>query len=383
MAYLFNGTTSNLELGSAILSGVPITFAAWFNPANVTSNAMLITLSEKASVGGIDGLRLIAAGTIANDPIRLTAVAAGTAQFADTTPTPGFIAQKWNHAAGVFTSATSRTAFLNGGRATTVTNNIVPTGLDRTNIGSFWDVTNQGFFPGLIAEVGIWNCALTASEVLALASGVLPSAVRPDSLVMYLPLRENTFDYSRFGNFLTNTAAVRNSDHPPLYAPQSFRRKYFAAAAASGRALSGALTEANDTFTALAQVAIKLSGGPTEANDVFAAAAQVAIKLAGAITEANDVMAGNISGAARTISGAITEANDAMAAAFKVAVKLTGSPTEANDLMAAIATVAVKLSGAVTEANDSMFGYVNPPIGGPGVPRLSAIATINRLLTKG
>lgn len=161
------------------------------------------------------------------------------------------------------------------------------------------------------------------------------------------------------------------------------RLAWFLAVLSSGRTLSAAITEANDVFTALVQVAVKISGSVTEANDIFAASAKVAVKLSAAMVEANDSMAGTLSGASRTVSAAITEANDAMAAAVKVAVKLTSNATEANDLLAAILKVAVKLSMAATEANDAMLGIINPPIGGGVIPRLTAIASINRLLTKG
>lgn len=233
MSYLFNGTTSKLQISSALLSSMPLSFACWFNPSGVTLTETLVEISKSSGAGGEDSYSMKAAGAIANDPIRTFRSNLGTAQAADTV-TPGFIASKWNHACAVYTSAALETSYLQGGRPATGTTNITPASLDLTSIGCHASGAANQFFTGKMAEVGIWACALTAGDVRRLAAGVPPNEVRPESLILYLPLRENTLDYSIFNYFLTNTAAVRNSDHPVMYAAQSYRRKYLVDVPAGG-----------------------------------------------------------------------------------------------------------------------------------------------------
>ena len=72
---------------------------------------------------------------------------------------------------------------------------------------------------GRIAEAAIWNVALTDSEVQALASGVSPLRVRPESLQAYWPLfavTGNAIDYSGKGNDLTDNGTVGVADHAPV-----------------------------------------------------------------------------------------------------------------------------------------------------------------------
>lgn len=226
MSYLFNGTTSNLQLSSALVSAMPLTFTGWFNPTTTTTTETILAITKNSGVGGSDYYKCLAAGVVANDPIRTIRGNVGTTSAADTTGTVGFIAQKWNHACSVFTSATLQTSYLQGGRVGTDTTSITPANLDQTNVGANKDggALNQ-FFAGLLAELAIYNCALSFDDQLRLASGALPTDIRPQNLVLYLPLRTDTFDRSPFKYTFANTACVLNSDHPPmLYAAPRRRR---------------------------------------------------------------------------------------------------------------------------------------------------------------
>jgi hypothetical protein len=69
---------------------------------------------------------------------------------------------------------------------------------------------------GLIAEVGIWNVALTDDEVLALAKGFTPDQIRPQSLIAYLPLVRTNQDIK--GNAWTTAGTLTAADHPRIYA---------------------------------------------------------------------------------------------------------------------------------------------------------------------
>ena len=73
-----------------------------------------------------------------------------------------------------------------------------------------------GFFTGDMAEVGIWNAALTAAEIASLAKGMTPDKIRPQNLVFYAPLVRNLID-QKGGLTITNNNGATVSNHPRIY----------------------------------------------------------------------------------------------------------------------------------------------------------------------
>jgi Concanavalin A-like lectin/glucanases superfamily len=106
-----------------------------------------------------------------------------TAQIADN---PG--AGEWHHACAVFTSASSRAAFIDGGNKATNSTSITPSGIVQTGIGA----SIIGSANGSLSDVAVWNVALTDAEVAALARGMSPLFVRPSGLIAYWPLDTTT-----------------------------------------------------------------------------------------------------------------------------------------------------------------------------------------------
>ena len=70
---------------------------------------------------------------------------------------------------------------------------------------------------GLIAEVGIWNAALTAAEIASLAKGMTCDKVRPQSLVFYAPLVRDLTD-QKGGLAIANNNGATVANHPRVYA---------------------------------------------------------------------------------------------------------------------------------------------------------------------
>lgn len=112
------------------------------------------------------------------------------------------------HAAAVFESATVINAFFNGevGIVASASNNSGPTGINKINIGA----------NGLVAEVGLWNVALTAAEIASLAKGMTPDKIRPQSLVFYAPLVRDLVD-QKGGLTITNNNGATVANHPRIY----------------------------------------------------------------------------------------------------------------------------------------------------------------------
>jgi hypothetical protein len=157
---------------------------------------------------------LIAAGAISGDPVALVANQTPLSERIDATA--GYSANTWHHACGVVSSATSRTIYLDGANSATGTASITPSNLNVISIGRRPD-GSFGLMNGLIAEVGIWNVALTAAEIASLAKGMTCDKVRPSALVFYAPLIRSLQDLSRAAA-ITNNNTATVADHPRVYA---------------------------------------------------------------------------------------------------------------------------------------------------------------------
>lgn len=213
MAYNFASASTQYLHATAPATAAPLTLACWFNMANVAESPILLALSD---TDGTSRFQLVAAGTLAGDPVRASAFnSAGTQQPADTTT--GFSANTWTHACGVYTSDSSRTAYINGGSAATNSSSVSPTGIDNVSVGAGrFSSTAAGYMNGSVAEAAVWSAALTAAEVASLAKGVLPLKVRPQSLVFYAPLIRVLQDL-RGGRTITNAGSATVAAHPRIF----------------------------------------------------------------------------------------------------------------------------------------------------------------------
>jgi hypothetical protein len=91
-------------------------------------------------------------------------------------------------------------------------------GVTQSAVGARFVPNAYGLFASaLIAEVGIWNAALTADEIASLAKGVTCDKVRPQSLVFYAPLVRDLQDV-RGGLTITNNNSATVANHPRVYA---------------------------------------------------------------------------------------------------------------------------------------------------------------------
>jgi len=172
-----SGSSQYLEVASALLTGPPLTFAAWALPNSSNANAIL-SIANNGSTQNY--LAIYCAGG------NLTARANDGG--AATGATKSFSNSVWSHFAGTFASSTSRTAYVNGVAGSAESTSSTPGSLNRTAIGRITASTPTLFFDGNIAEAAIWNIALSQADLTALAAAVSPLLVRPDALVAYWPL---------------------------------------------------------------------------------------------------------------------------------------------------------------------------------------------------
>lgn len=215
MAYDFNGTNQYLATASAPVTAPPLTMACWFNAENTTANHSLVYIGLSTSTSRFF---LSAQGAVTNDPISFDVIlgVGYSAQVASTTT--GYNANTWNHACGVATSSILRTVYLNGGSSGTNTVATTPPTADRLTIGSRLNIGSPGIFlDGSVAEVGVWNAALTAAEIASLAQGMTCDKVRPQSLVFYAPLVRDLIDQKAARAIVNNNGATV-ATHPRVYA---------------------------------------------------------------------------------------------------------------------------------------------------------------------
>jgi hypothetical protein len=180
MARLFDDAKSQyLENASAVLSGVPATMVAWMRPdAAVASQAVGVY-----DVSAADQWMDLAIG--ADRKVYATTNAGGQA-FARTVALVAL--NTWAHIAAVFAAVDDRRVYLDGGNKVTDATSKTPAGIDTTSIGRRSTSAPALYASGRIAEVAIYNVALTDDEIAELATGASPLLVRPDALVAYWPL---------------------------------------------------------------------------------------------------------------------------------------------------------------------------------------------------
>lgn len=184
MARSLNGINDALRSTSAPVTAAPLTIACWFRQ-NTSAAQLLVSIGVN---GGIDRFQMFT-----NGPGTLAVVAqilanghpgTGANAFVSGTPSAG----QWHHAAAVFASSTSRTAYWNGAGGTPETTAVAPSGVNSVVIGARYNTTLGAYFAGGIAEVAIWNDALTAEEIAAHAAGFSADQIRLGALVYYADL---------------------------------------------------------------------------------------------------------------------------------------------------------------------------------------------------
>jgi len=212
MARAFSvGSNQYLRVATPAITVHPFTLATWFYITNSTAHRILLSLVD------YDATNYAWLQARSTNVLRIEeegdyyAAATTVATFNDNT---------WHHACGVCSTATNRTIYLDGGNNINNTNSATPATLSDTMVGA-GAAASAILQPmdGYLAEAAIWNVALTADEVAILATGISPLAVRPGSIIFYVPLvRDNDEDIIG-GLSLTAYNSPTIAVHPPIYYP--------------------------------------------------------------------------------------------------------------------------------------------------------------------
>lgn len=225
MAVDVNGSTDYLEYtSSAPVTAVPITLAAWVKPTSVAalgSPTWILRVGNHASYD--QGFALQQAE--GSGFFRYRIHSGASVSEPDTT---GWTAGAWQHIAGVSSSSTSHTCYRNGVAGSTLTTAVTPTGVNYVSVGRLDALGGVDYFSGSIAECAVWNVALSATEIAALAAGADPRRVSATFPVFYVSLRDSGdfSDLSGGGRTLTNNGSTWLGWHP-IGTIQYPRRAYY------------------------------------------------------------------------------------------------------------------------------------------------------------
>jgi hypothetical protein len=220
MAYQFTAASSQyLSTAASPASGSPMTIACWARRTYTTENPVCVAVGQ-ASGAHRNQVQIGINNNIGGPPFAVILFCAGSLITNQVATTSTATTQNvWHHAVGVFASSTSRTAFIDGVAGSEGTTNIgTQNAATYINVGvRTANNSLAGFFTGDIAEVGIWNVALTADEIASLAKGMTCDKVRPQNLVFYAPLVRDLID-AKGGLTITNNNSATVADHPRVYA---------------------------------------------------------------------------------------------------------------------------------------------------------------------
>jgi len=239
MARDFDGGGSQfLRVEVAVVTAAAFTVSLLFNLTALAANSAFFWMGDKD-----DNTSFWAMEALTNSTVRWRATSggSGSAVTGNTVSTA-----TWHHGFAIEASATSRTIMLDGdtGNAGTDTTSKAPNGgNDRTSLGRFDDAGPSNDLDGLIAEVAVWNVALTTGDGVVLSKGTSPLLMRPNNLVAYWPLTSPVATAALEpdlvgGNGMTVTGATVGA-HPhfiPASSPSLFH--VVAAAAANTRRYS-------------------------------------------------------------------------------------------------------------------------------------------------
>jgi hypothetical protein len=231
MSVILNGSSQYLQIAEALLSGdasgSAYTIVGWYKTDSLTADQTIY--SQASSSADTEYFALAAAGAQAGDYVTHTVRDTESGQNQYINSSIAYSTGTWQHGAAVRTSSTSKQAYLNGGNSGTggAVETLV-TG-DRSAVGCLYRQSITWYFSGKLAEVAIWDIALTTSEIAELAAGATPTTIQSGNLQGYWPLLSDATDSSGNGKDLTavGSPTYSSSDHPVAGAGASFADKVY------------------------------------------------------------------------------------------------------------------------------------------------------------
>jgi len=303
MARLFTAANSERFVVNELVRGVsPVSMGCWFYAVNASSDDYaMLQLSDQSTATNF--FRLGFAGARGSSDFREIMAFVGGSADADAALTPATVLNEWHHALAVFPDVNSRSAYLDGVQAETVSTVTHPTGIDAMDIGYEGDSTPGDPWDGRLCDVAVWDVALTPNDAAMLAAGYSPLLVKPNNLIFFAPLILHSGDERDFvgGKTLVDTNTVTFADPPRLI--RIGRQPLITMEGPV--AGSGAATVPAVTAAGTAQVKRNASGAATLAA-IVATGAAVLVHDASGAADVPTIEAAGTAQVSKTASGAAT-----------------------------------------------------------------------------
>jgi len=202
-----------LYVVNPIVATLPVSISAWFK---LTANdETVVCISDP--ITGTDYREL---GVNASDNTHALSVESdGEGSDGDTVA--GWSSGTWFFAVAVFATSTSRTIYLNDTDGGGQTNENNPDNLTDFAIGRRHDLTPAKFCNGSIAEVAVWDMALSGADVASLyasGAGTPATNVQSGNLVGYWPLISGPTATVGTNLSENGTISYNAGDHPVTHA---------------------------------------------------------------------------------------------------------------------------------------------------------------------
>ncbi len=209
------GNSEYLLHNSAVVTAAPFSIAAWVKldqlPSAFGDEFTIVNIAD------LDDLSWTGWNFRADDGTDAVQFNVDNGASGGASSTADVTAGVWESYCAVEIATNSRAVYLNGGnKGTDATSSTPQAGdLDGTIIGAFFYAgAYRDFTDGQIAEVAIWNVALTDAEALVLSKGFSPLFVHPQNLVAYWPLIRGLND--KVGGYNVTATGTVVSPHPPI-----------------------------------------------------------------------------------------------------------------------------------------------------------------------
>ena len=196
---------------SVPVTAPPFSVSGWIKANDITTVHHMFFLIDAADGNHYFAIRL--AGNIGGDPVQIQARDGGGPATGGTGS--GYSAATWHNVIGIFATTTSRTIYIDGGNSDENTESITPSSIAKIHIGAGKAAAEK--LDGKVAEVGIWDVALSGASIAALAAGAYPDDIESGDLVAYYPLLSDSNDNA--GSYhLTDVGspAYDGADLPPM-----------------------------------------------------------------------------------------------------------------------------------------------------------------------
>ncbi len=220
MAMRLNGSTQYAWVNATPIVTFPFTLAVWANLDELPTahgDEMVAMLLKDGANSLNNWCNLRADDTVADEAVQSNIKGTGATAVAEASGQ--VTALTWEHYCGIHESATIHAAYMNGGNKGTSVTSASSVNFTRIFLGVFRGTSLNDYFDGRMAEIGLWNVALTDAEVASLGAGYSPLFVRPQSLVAYWPLIR---DFRCINNATYNLTGVNTPTfdaHIPIIYP--------------------------------------------------------------------------------------------------------------------------------------------------------------------